>query len=113
MRHSVFPRPRVFHILRDFFSWNKVLHFPAWSEASEFRLCSSYSVKIRLGRWAEAPEVANCHIAVAISEPHRHLGANGVHLRCKSSFSGPGNALHVVAINELSTARTDRVPVLE
>src|SRR5713101_10152437 len=97
----------------DFLSWNKVLRLPAWSETNEFLLCSLHSIKIRLRRWAEAPEVANFHIAITIGELHRHLRADGIHLRCESSVSGSGNALHIVAINKLSTARTDRVPVFE
>src|SRR5262245_49204702 len=112
-RHSVFPRPLVFHILWDFFSRNELLRFPAWPKASEFLLCSLHSIKIRLRRCAEAPQVADFHIAITIGELHRHLGAHGVHLRCESPFLGPGNALHVVAINQLPTARTECSPIFE
>ena len=52
----------------DFLSRNEVLRFPAWPEASEFLLCSSHSVKIHLGRCAEAPQVADFHIAITVGE---------------------------------------------
>src|SRR5262249_7724585 len=78
----------------DFLSRNEIQCFPAWPEASEFLLRSSYSVKIRLVRCAETPHVADFHIAITIGELHRHLGADGVHLRCESSLYRAGNRLY-------------------